>query len=523
MSDNNNKLTPEKLQQIQQLQQMLMQQQKNGAANQQTGATPAIPKPPSMWTPKGLVIGIIQGMNSSVKFVDQFINLVVKEDGGNANDVVKSARSPILFGVFVTVFFVVFGTIWAALAPLDSAAVATGTVVSSTQKKIINHQEGGVLKAVFVKLGDVVKKGDKLIELDDSRTKSEYENVLNQYRTLLASESRLLAEINHDAEIIYPEFLLKDRSESDVAKIIETQNSLFHSKNKLIVAERDSLKQRNKQSEKQIEGYNAKKIALEKALEVTIDRLDATKKLNAKGFAQKSALLELESKEAGLQSELAISDTEIAKAEQEITKTDIDLINLDNKFSSQTLTDLKETQSQLAGHRERFIYLQEALSRVILKSPVDGVVNNLNFHTIGSSIPPGQTIVEISPINDLLVIEAKIEPKSIDSITVGLISKIRFSAFKSRTTPSFTGKVISLSPDLIMDHQRGPGDPLANGYYLARIEIDMDKFQEIANSRKLELHPGMQAEVQIVTGTRTLLRYLLDPVIDAMFKGFKEK
>ena len=197
--------------------------------------------------------------------------------------------------------------------------------------------------------------------------------------------------------------------------------------------------------------------------------------------------------------------------------------NLDKKFSSQTLTDLKETQSQLAGHRERFIYLQEALSRVVLKSPVDGVVNNLNFHTVGSSIPPGQTIVEISPVNDLLVIEAKIEPKSIDSITVGLISKIRFSAFKSRTTPSFTGKVISLSPDLITDHQRGPGDPLASGYYLARIEIDMDKFQEVADSRKLELHPGMPAEVQIVTGTRTLLRYLLDPVIDAMFKGFKEK
>jgi len=229
MSDNNNKLTPEKLQQIQQLQQMLMQQQKGGAANQQTEAIPTPLKSPRMWTPKGLIIVIIQGMQNSVKFVDQFINLVVKEDGGNANDVVKSAKSPILFGVFVTVFFVVFGAIWAALAPLDSAAVAMGTVVSSTQKKIVNHQEGGVLKAVFVKLGDVVKKGDKLIELDDSRTKSEYENVLNQYRTLLASESRLLAEINQDAEIIYPQFLLKDRAESDVAKIIETQNSLFHS------------------------------------------------------------------------------------------------------------------------------------------------------------------------------------------------------------------------------------------------------------------------------------------------------
>ncbi len=523
MSDNNNKITPEKMQQLQQLQQLLMQQKAAGEPNKMPTGLPFMQKPPSMWTPKGFFIAIIQGMQNSVKFVDQFINLIVKEDGGNANDVVKSAKSPILFGLFVTVFFVILGTIWMATAPLDSAAVAIGTVISSTQKKVINHQEGGVLKAVFVKLGDVVKKGDKLLELDDTKTKSEYENVLNQYRTLLASESRLLAEINNDTEIIYPEFLLKDKSEADVAKIIETQNSLFSSRSKIISAERDSLRQRSKQSKKQIEGYEAKKVALEKTLEVTLDRLDATKKLNAKGFAQKAALLELEAKEASIQSELAITDTEIAKAEQEITKTDIELINIDSKFSTQTLNDLKESQAQLAGHRERFFYLQEALNRVVIKSPVDGVVNNLNFHTIGSSIPPGQTMVEISPINDPLVIEAKIEPKSIDSIAVGLVSKIKFSAFKSRTTPSFTGKVISLSPDLVMDHQRGPGDPLANGYYLARIEIDMDKFKEVANTRKLELHPGMQAEVQIVTGTRTLLRYLLDPLIDAMFKGFKEK
>ncbi|MBY0533888.1 MAG: HlyD family secretion protein, partial [Rickettsiaceae bacterium] len=153
MSDNNNKITPEKMQQLQQLQQLLMQQKAAGEPNKMPTGLPFMQKPPSMWTPKGFFIAIIQGMQNSVKFVDQFINLIVKEDGGNANDVVKSAKSPILFGLFVTVFFVILGTIWMATAPLDSAAVAIGTVISSTQKKVINHQEGGVLKAVFVKLG----------------------------------------------------------------------------------------------------------------------------------------------------------------------------------------------------------------------------------------------------------------------------------------------------------------------------------------------------------------------------------
>ena len=196
---------------------------------------------------------------------------------------------------------------------------------------------------------------------------------------------------------------------------------------------------------------------------------------------------------------------------------------MDSTKTTNALSELKDTQIRLAESRERFYSYQDALKRVIIRSPVDGVVNNLNFHTVGSSVPLGQIIVEISPTSDHLVIEAKIPPKNIDSIQIGLVSKIRFSAFKSRTTPLFTGKVVSLSPDIVIDPRQQMDPNLSNGYYLARIELDMDEFNAMAEPRNLQLHPGMQAEVQIVTGTRTLLQYLLDPVFDAMFKGFKEK
>ena len=139
---------------------------------------------------------------------------------------------------------------------------------------------------------------------------------------------------------------------------------------------------------------------------------------------------------------------------------------------------------------------------------------------MGSVIPAGQAIMDISPSDDYLIIEAKVEPRHIDSIQVGLQSKIRFSAFKSRTTPLFTGKVVKISPDTVQDRNQGP---TPDTYYIARIEINMDEFNKIAKARKLELHPGMQAEVQIVTGTRTLLQYLLDPITDTMFRAFKEK
>ena len=288
-------------------------------------------------------------------------------------------------------------------------------------------------------------------------------------------------------------------------------------------AEQDSLKQKTMQLKKQIEGYEAKKISLIKTLEVLKDRVDATKKLNIKGFAQKAALLELEAKEASAQSDIAMNDTEIAKSEQEITRTEIELLNLESNFVSKTLTELKETQIQLSERREKYNHYSDSLDRIILRSPVDGVVNNINYHTVGSVIPAGQAIMDISPTDDHLIIEAKAEPKNIDSIRVGLESKIRFSVFKSRTTPLFTGTVVSLSPDIVFDQRQQMDNRYAGGYYLARIELNMSEFNEVASTRKIELHPGMQAEVQIVTGTRTLLKYLLDPVIDAMFKGFKEK
>jgi HlyD family type I secretion membrane fusion protein len=313
---------------------MAQQKMKGEHAGQMAGGGPAKQKWLSKLTPKNIFVAILKSMQNSVKFIDQFVNLVVKKDGGNADDVVKNARSPILFGAFVTFFFVIIGGIWAATAPLDSAAVASGTVISSSQKKIINHQDGGIIKTVFVKVGDHVSKGDNLLELDDTKARSQRDNSLNKYRSSLATESRLFAEIRGEDKITFPEVLLKDKDDVEVARIIQTQNNFFESKRDQYYAEKDSLRQKIKQLEKQIEGNDARKEAHQKHLEVTRDRLDATRKLNKQGYANKSSLLELESKEAGLLSDIAVSEAETARLEQEIIKTNIDLLNIDSNYST---------------------------------------------------------------------------------------------------------------------------------------------------------------------------------------------
>lgn len=532
----NKKLTEEQLKQLQMLQALLKQGGKGmpggmgvpgsmgmmgpGGMN----APMTAPQRPPLYTPRGLLIATLHGMQGGVKFIDQFINFIVNRKPEDTNDVIAAARSPIIFGFWIIFIFVFLGSIWAATAPLDSAAVAIGTVISNTKKRVINHSEGGIIKDLYVNVGDEVKQGDKLLKFDDKRVRSEFESIQSLYRNALAAESRLISEINDLEKVEYPEFLLKNKSDPEVSKIIETQDNLFHSKMETIKTESEALKQRIMQSQNQIEGYKARKVASQKTLEVVIDRLDASKKLNKQGFAQKAAVLEYEEREARALSEIAITDTEIAKTEQQITEFQIGLINLKSKSVANALSELKEVQTRLPEFAERYREYVSKLDLTLVKSPVDGLVNKVEYTTVGSTVQPYATIIEISPKNDKLIIEAKINPKNIDSIREGLESKVKFSAFKSRVSPTFIGKVVSVSPDIVVEYNKPqPDQSLMAGYYLAQIELDAEDFDKKAGPRQLQLKPGMQAEVQIITGTRTLLRYLLDPVYDAMFKGFKER
>ncbi|MGV2432672.1 MAG UNVERIFIED_CONTAM: HlyD family secretion protein [Rickettsiaceae bacterium] len=187
---------------------------------------------------------------------------------------------------------------------------------------------------------------------------------------------------------------------------------------------------------------------------------------------------------------------------------------------NQTLQELERAQQNLGEIKQKLAQAKDAYEKSVMVSPVDGIVNVLRPTTIGGLVG-NELVAEISPDKDFLVVEARVAPKDIGYVTNGMKAKLRFGAFKSRTTPTFTGKVVSISPDVVVDKS---ADPRAeNAYYQARIEMDMEEFEKDAKRLNLVLLPGMQVDVQIITGTRTLLRYLLDPITDNMFKGLKEK
>ncbi len=498
MTDENKNKPNISLEQLKQL--MVMQHVKN-AGN--SGAA----MPQQLRTKKQKLIHLIAlVVNSCIHVMDHFISFVIKKHDDQRSDVLQRSRSPILFAMYVMLFFLGICGCWAALAPLDSASIATGILMPNTNKKIIQHKEGGIIKAIFVKEGDKVLEGDPLIELQDTQIKSSHSTILNQYLSALANESRLIAQRDKLDRIEFPEFLKNFKSDPAVAKIIETQENLFKSRKELIEAEISQLKEL-------IESTKARKGFAKKNLEVSNTRVEALQSLDKQGFVRKSELLAQENDQAKAKSMIADADADNAKYRIEILKTY-------SKYDDQTLKELKETQVNVGDLREKYNSITDSLDRVIIRSPVDGVVNVIHFHTIGGVIQHSEKIMEIAPTNDHLVIEAKVPSRNIDSVVEGLPVKIRFSAFSARSMPVFNGKIIRLSHDIVQDKNL---PPQPENYYIARIEVDMEEVEKFTKKLNLELHPGMQAEVQIITGTRTMLGYLLDPIKKSMDNSFRER
>ncbi|WP_371219781.1 HlyD family type I secretion periplasmic adaptor subunit [Orientia tsutsugamushi] len=452
---------------------------------------------------------LIYGIGNAV---DSFISFIINSKGTAKNIVVQTARGPILFGVWGMIIFIVVGGLWSALAPLDSAAVAVGTVISSTENKIIQHQEGGIVKEIFVKQGDYVKTGDPIIALDDTKIRASVEIKLGQYRTLLANQARLTAELEQQEEIIFSEFLVNNNHIPEVAKIMSIQQHLFQARKK-------GLNARIMQFEKRIDSLEAKVVASKKQLEYVRKLIKNAESLIAQGFGQKTELDKLLVEESSLVGNIIITELEINSTQQDIERTKSEAID-------RTLSELKEVEHAVIEAQESYNSLIDILSRTLVKSPVDGIIKVLDVNTQGGVIGSGQRIAEITPSNDSLIIKAKIPQKNIDSVKVGLKAKIRFGAFKYRTTPVFTGRVVLVSPDTVQDQQSAMqfnNAMIGDTFYIAKIEIDMDEFNKVAKVKNLKLFPGMQADIQIITGTRTLLRYLLDPITDNMFRAFTEK
>lgn len=411
------------------------------------------------------------------------------------------------------IFFLVFGVFgfWAAFAPIDGASRAPGTVIVKSNKKLVQHLEGGIVSEILVQNGDFIDAGDPILVLDNTQSMAQLEILRSQYVALKVSEARLIAQRDNLPQVSYPDSLLQ--SDANVRDEIDAQNQIFTSRQTAMNGEKEVLEQRIEQLYSRLEGLNGLKDSKAELAESYAEELQDIEALLGQGFSDKTKLRAAERNYAILKGEVADLTASISSTEVQIGETRLQILQRNYDFQNEVAAALSETQTRLKDINERIVALQDIVSRTVVRSPEAGIVNGMQIHTIGGVIGPGTPIAEVVPQTDELIIEAHVPTIDIDRVAVGQNAIIRFSSFNSKAVPTVFGNVISVSADAIIDRNTGAA------YYLARIEVTPEGLADLGS---LTLVPGMPAEAFIATGSRTFLQYVLKPFTNAMARSFIE-
>lgn len=413
--------------------------------------------------------------------------------------------------IFIAVFFGGFGA-WAAFAPLDSAAIAVGTLAVESRRKTIQHLEGGIVGEILVDEGSVVTVGEPLIRLDTTQSQIRFELHRGQLRAAVALSARLTAERDGLDGIVFPDWLAADASNPDVAEIMAGEERIFAARRNAIANRVAILGQRVLQLAAEITGLHGQIAAQDRELGYIRDEISTVQSLFDQGLATMPRLLALRREAASIDGERARFDGAIARAEQRIGETQLEIDDLSTSMMNAVVQELRNVQTQIADLGERIAAAEDILERTEIIAPVSGTVVGLQVFTAGGIISPGAPLMDIVPTDDPLIIEARVEPNDIDVVHPGQEARVHFSAFSQRRTPSFTGLVFQISADLLTDENSG------QAYYLARITIDEDQ----DGLDELNLYPGMQVEVMIKTGARTAIDYILEPLTSSMNRALRE-
>jgi HlyD family secretion protein len=408
--------------------------------------------------------------------------------------------------------------VWASTAHIAGAVIAPGSLVVRSNVKKVQHPTGGVVAEIAVHDGDMVKAGQVVIRLDDTVARATVGVVQVQLDELEARLARLVAERDDVDHVTFPSALLAREGDPQIANTLAGERKLFESRRMAKIGQRSQLEQRIVQSKQEILGLEAQQAAKEQEISLIEVELKGVNELWDKNLVAITRLMQLRRDRARLSGERGQYIAEIARARGKINETELQIIQLDKDFSTDVLKDLRDAQGKIAELTERLVAAQDQLKRVNIVAPQDGVVDQLSVHTVGGVIANGEVLMQIVPRNDELIIEAKVEPRDIDQVTLGANAVVRILAGEGRVNPDLTGNVILVSADLSHDRP-GAGVP-ERSYYMIRISLPQSELERLNG---LTLLPGMQAEAFVQTYPRTPLQYMIKPLSDQMARVFRER
>ncbi|WP_088285368.1 HlyD family type I secretion periplasmic adaptor subunit [Ideonella sp. A 288] len=433
------------------------------------------------------------------------------DDAGQTAD----TRGPIRLGFWVLIVGFGLFLAWAAWAPLDEGVSAGAVVSVENRRKTIQHVQGGIIQQVVVKEGAEVKPGDVLLVLDDGTARAAQESIRQNYLGQRATESRLIAEASRAASITFHPDLTQS-TEPYAAQHMAVQQQLFASRKAAQAADIAAAQQSIVGLEGQVAGLKQMIDGRRAQQALQARQVAGVKSLAADGFAPRNQALQLEQQQAELQTTIADLEANVLRVQSSAAEARLRLAQRQQEYLKEISTQLADVRREVQANQERLAAVTAEFGRMQIKSPVAGQVIGLQVSGVGGVVQPGQHLMDILPRGESMLLDVKIPPHVIDRVKVGDAVEVRFSAFSNSPQLVVHGKLVSLSGDAVSESVAG----MVQSFYLARVVLTPEGLKALGDR---VVQPGMTGEVLIKTGERSMLTYLLHPLLKRLSASMTEE
>ena len=421
--------------------------------------------------------------------------------------------------IIAFLFFVVFLG-WAAFARLDAAAYAPGRLTVEGQRQSVQHRDGGVIGAIFVKEGQHVRQGQPLMELAAADVRAQARMYSAQYIGFQAQRARLMAEQLGAGHVEWPaEFAtLEGQEKEDAQEAIKLQTTQFVSRASVLTAQTGVLREQAGQVQETARGYRSQLAASTEQARLIGEELDSLRDVADKGFVSKSRIRALERARADLQGQEGQYSASIARSGAEAGENRLKALEAEKAYRERAASELRDVEFSLNEIAPKYRAAKDQLARLAIRAPATGIVVGLSVFTVGGVIAPGQKLMDIVPDHAGLVIEARISPEDIDDLKVGQDAQIRFNSLHERDLPIMDGRITRLSADSFQDEKTG------QSFYTGEITVPSKELDIIRNRRgeDFNLKAGMPVQVLVPLRARTALQYALEPLTQSLWLSFRE-
>ena len=411
--------------------------------------------------------------------------------------------------IWGTVAFVAAFITWAAFANIGETTVGEGKVIPSSQVQVVQNLEGGIVSEIKVRIGEVVRKNQVLMLIDDTRYASSFNENKVKNDALTAKIARLNAEVSGKNFELGAKFI------KDNPDLAERELTLYRSRQAEFNANTAGLRQQIDQRLQELKEKRAREIQIKASLDLLKRELTMSRPLVKAGAMSEVELLRLERQENDLQGELDSTKITIPRLDAAVTEARNKLESYVAKFRNDALTELNQVRAEQEGTSATQVALKDRVERAVVRSPVTGTIKALKVNTVGGVVQPGSDLLEIVPLEDNLLVEARVKPRDIAFLRPGQETLVKITAYDFSIYGGFHAKLENISADSITDEKKG------ETYYLVRVRT-MSAMPE-RHGQPLAIIPGMTATVHIHTGEKTFLQYLLKPIIKTKELAFRER